>query len=165
MTDRLSEDARATVPAWPEELFAFLDDQASLGGHMEKPSVMMLGGSMRYVLDTARGQAVGSVSRMEGKVLGLTLSVAEEVVVRDPPRRKVWRTIGTPRLLIIGFYAMGFEIEPGEAGSRLRVFIDYELPADVFGRLLGRALARLYARWCVRRMAHDAAARFAKEAP
>ena len=43
----------------------------------------------------------------------------------------------------------------------LRVWIEYELPAGVFGRIFGSALAGFYARWCVGRMATDAATHFA----
>ncbi|WP_234841878.1 hypothetical protein [Sinorhizobium meliloti] len=54
-------------------LFDYLDDQASLGSHMQKPSMMMLGGRMSYEFDEARGRTVGSVIRMRGNILGLVL--------------------------------------------------------------------------------------------
>ena len=37
-------EASAEVRASPERVFDRLDDQASLGAHMEKPSMMMMGG-------------------------------------------------------------------------------------------------------------------------
>ena len=43
---------------------------------------------------------------------GGTRSVEEIVTARQPPLRKVWRTIGVPRLLVIGEYRMGIEITP-----------------------------------------------------
>lgn len=146
----------ALVPAAPGAVFAVLDDPRRLGRHMEKPSMMMLGGSMRYVLDEKEGRAVGSVIRVEGSVLGLRLSIMEQVIERDPPRRKVWETIEEPRLLVFGSYRLGFEIAPEGAGSRVRVFIDYDLPRSPFGRLLGPLGAHAYARWCVRRMLVEA---------
>lgn len=154
------EVAIATVRTTPEELFAHLDDQTRLASHMGKPSMMMMGGRMGYSFDQDRGQAIGSVIRMDGSVLGLTLAVEEVVTERIPPRRKVWATTGTPRLLIIGAYRMGFEIEAARESSRLRVFIDYALPAGALGSLAGRALSGVYARWCVQRMAKDATAQF-----
>jgi hypothetical protein len=83
-----------------------------------------------------------------------------------PPRRKVWETVGTPRLLVIGPYRMGFEVSPeGAAGSRLRVFIDYALPTGAPARWLGRALGGAYARWCTHRMVRDAVSHFGAGAP
>jgi hypothetical protein len=73
---------------------------------------------------------------------------------------KVWRTIGSPRLLIIGHYRMGFEITAAPAGSRLRVFLGYDLPSGVITRLLGRLLAPMYARWCVRNMVAEGEKKF-----
>ena len=127
---------------------------------MEKPSMMMMGGRMAYEFDEAKGRAVGSVIKMGGSFLGLRLFVEEVVTERDPPRRKVWETRGRPRILIIGAYRMGFEITPSGRHSKLRVFIEYDHPASAMGRILGRAFAPLYARWCVKRMADDARLQF-----
>lgn len=159
MTYLHSREASAIIPASPEALFAHLDDHARLGAHMEKRSMMMLGGRMHIELDGARGQAVGSLIRLKGRVLGLELSVEEVVVERDPPRRKVWETQGRPRLLVIGAYRMGFAIVPEDGGSRLRVFIDYAPPDGWLGGL--RALSRWYANWCTGRVVQDALRHFA----
>ena len=64
--------------------------------------------------------------------------------------------LGLPRILIIGAYRMGFEIAPAGAHSELRVFIDYNLPTESMGRILGWVFAPLYARWCVNSMVRDA---------
>ena len=77
--------------------------------------------------------------------LSLPLALEEVVTERAPPRRKVWETIGQPKLFVIGSYRMGFEIEP-------------EAPP---GRSLGRLFSRYYARWCTSRMVNEAATRFA----
>lgn len=156
-----SDQAVADLRVSAQILFDHLDDQARLGAHMGERSMMMMGGRMTYEFDDAQGRAVGSVIKMGGSFLGYPLSVEEVVVTREPPQRKVWETRGQPRILIIGGYRMGFEITPGGSGvSHLRVFIDYDLPASLFGRLAGRLLAPMYARWCVRRMVTDAARRF-----
>ncbi|WP_244520130.1 SRPBCC family protein [Sinorhizobium glycinis] len=142
MTYEYAAQAIVDVGTPAEVLFDHLDDQASLGSHMQKPSMMMLGGSMSYEFDEAKGRAVGSLIKMRGSILGLVLSVEEVIVERQPPRRKVWETRGRPNLLVIGGYRMGFEISASGAASRLRVFIDYGYPATIAGKLLGPCLAR-----------------------
>src|SRR5579859_6251113 len=157
---RHARSARVEVCAKPAVLFDYLDDDARLGAHMEEPSMMMMGGRMTYAFDEAKGRATGSVIKMGGAMLGLKLSVEEVVTEHAPPRRKVWETKGQPHILIIGRYRMGFEITPTGEASALRVFIDYNLPERLGGRVLGGLLAPLYARWCVRRMAGDAKQHF-----
>ena len=118
---------------------------------------------MAYQFDAAKGRATGSRIRMTGNVLGVNLWVEEVVMVREPPRRKVWETRGVTRLLIIGGYQMGFEIDPVSTdSSKLRVFIDYGSPTGFFGRFAGVVFGPLYARWCVRRMARDTRLHFMK---
>lgn len=87
---------------------------------------------------------------------------------RHPPFRKVWETVGTPRLVVIGPYRMGFSLVPsgGGAGAAhseavgLTVFIDYALPQHGFARLLGRVFGDWYARWCTAGMVADARSAF-----
>jgi hypothetical protein len=86
----------------------------------------------------------------------MELAVEEMVTERTPPHRKVWETIGSPKLFVIGHYRMGFEVTPQGQASRLRVFIDYALPERVPGRWLGRLFGRYYARWCTQQMVDDA---------
>lgn len=164
MTFAHHDELKVEVDAPPAALFAHLDDHERLGSHMEKPSMMMMGGRMSYEFDADKGRAVGSVIRMGGSFLWLRLFVEEVVTVRDPPRLKTWETHGVPRLVIIGGYRMGFEISPANATSRLRVFIDYQRPSGVIGQVLGSLFAPLYARWCVSRMAKDAERHFALKA-
>ena len=160
-----ADEVTAEVRAPPHKLFDHLDDQARLGTHMEKPSMMMMGGRMTYEFDAAKGRAVGSVIKMGGSFLGMMLFVEEVVTERDPPRRKVWETRGRPRLAIIGAYRMGFEITPAGERSMLRVFIEYDRPPSPIGRVLGAAFAPFYARWCVDRMAGDAKRYFEQPLP
>lgn len=157
-------DAQVEIAAAPEVIFARLDDQALLGAHMEKPSLMTMGMRMHFELDSQQGRAVGSVIGLSGKMLGIALHVDEIVTERDPPRRKVWETRGRPRLLVIDAYRMGFEIAPAAHRTTLRVFIDYALPPSGVGKLLGIVFGAVYARWCVQRMLDDAARHFAPTA-
>jgi len=147
-----SAQANVFVHVPPEAAFALLDDHARLSGHMEKRSAMMLGSSMRYEVDRLGFRAVGSILRFEGRVACWHLFAEEEVVEREPPFRKVWQTRGTPRLLLIGPYRMGFGIRPAETGSLIRVFLEYRLPEGL-AACVGFVLAPAYARWCVQRMA------------
>jgi hypothetical protein len=141
-------------------LFTHLDDHARLSSHMSKSSWMMAGGRMDIEWDEGRGQQIGSRIRIAGSVLGIHLAVDETVIERDPPRRKVWETTGVPRLLVIGPYRMGFEITSTDDAARLRVFIDYSLPARSLSRWLGYLFAGYYAKWCTERMVDDTAKSF-----
>ena len=155
------DEAEREVRATAQALFDHLDDQTRLGGHMEKPSMMMMGGHMTYAFDEAKGRAVGSVIRMGGHFMGLELGVEEVVTERAPPRFKSWETRGAPRLLAIDGYRMGFEIAPVDSQrARVRVFIEYNRPQSLIGRILGSLFAPTYARWCVTRMADDAKSHF-----
>ena len=160
MAYRSHDEVTVAVAAEPAHLFDFLDDQERLAAHMAKPSMMMMGGRMTYEFDAAKGRAQGSVIRMRGDFLWLRLFVEEVVIDYKRPARKIWRTRDAPKLVIIGGYTMGFEVDGDGGGSRLRVFIDYDRPSTLWGRLLGALLAPLYARWCVARMANDAKAHF-----
>ena len=141
--------------------FAYLDDHRRLASHMEKPSLMMAGATMQVETDALKGQAVGSVIRITGRVLGVNLAVDEVVTERVSPSHKTWETRGAPRLLVIGAYRMGFSITSHHACSRLVVFIDFQRPMRGFSRVLGLVFGRTYAAWCTRRMTIDAVAAFA----
>lgn len=152
-------EASADIAATPQTVFAHLDDQTRLAKHMSKPSLIMGGGKMTYDFDEQKGQAVGSHIRMGGSAFGLQLHLDEVVTERIPPRRKVWRTVGVPRLVVVGSYEMGFDLKAVDEASALRVWIDYELPPRGLGRLLP-ALGDAYARWCVEQMVRDAVLAF-----
>lgn len=156
---RHKEAIEVDVAAAPAALFEHLDDQERLAAHMMQSSAMMAGSSMNFAFDRGRGRLLGSRIGISGKVLGILLEMSEIVTERDPPRRKAWETEGTPRLLVIGGYRMGFEIAAKGLDSQLRVFIEYDLPAWPW-RLLGMIAGRYYASWCVRSMANDAARKF-----
>ena len=114
--------------------------------------------------DEAHGQAVGSHIRLAGRVFGLRLFLDEVVTRRDPPSDKVWETVGTPKLLVIGAYRMGVHITPEDGASRLRMFIDYDLPTGWATYWLGRLFSGIYAKWCVHQMLAGASAHFAGRA-
>jgi hypothetical protein len=158
---RRHDESVVEVLAKARDVFAHLDDHSRLSGHMSKSSWMMLGSRMDLHVDDGKGQRIGSVIRLDGRVLGLPLRVEEVVVEREPPTKKVWETIAEPSLLVIGPYRMGFEVKPSGERSTLRVFIDYDLPRRGIGQWLGPLLGGFYAQWCTGQMAQDAKAHFA----
>lgn len=151
-------ESRATLRAPIEAIFARLDEHARAAAHMSRPSWRTGWSRMTITADERGGKEIGSHIRLEGKVLGLGLWLDEVVREREPPRRKVWETVGAPRLLVIGSYRMGFELVPqGEGAVGLTVFLDYASPARGVPWLLGRLFGSWYARWCTERMTADAA--------
>jgi hypothetical protein len=150
------EEFVGIVNATEADAFAHLDDQTRLSAHMSRRSWKMGWGKMSVDLDKQGGKTVGSHIVLRGRVLGLSLYLHEVVTERNPPRQKLWRTVGEPRLLVIGAYEMGFELSPATHGVRLRVTIDYEWPTKRIQRLLGRLFGRMYAKWCTRQMVQDA---------
>ena len=152
----------AFVDAPSRVLFDYVDDHERLSSHMSESSWMMGHGRMKIELDGDHGRQVGAEIRLSGRVLGTDLFVAERVIARDPPFRKLWETTATPRLLIVGHYRMGFEIAPCQSGSLLIIFIDYALPETPAARLLGRLFCGFYARWCTRQMVRGVARHFSQ---
>lgn len=153
-------ETTASVLAPAADAFEYLDDPARLTAHLSRSSWMMAGSTMTMETDPASGQSLGSVIRLRGRVLGLTLSVDEVVSERIVPERKVWATIGTPQRLVIGPFRMGFAITDGAATSTVRAWIDYDRPESWPARWLGRLFGKMSARWCTSLMAGDAARQF-----
>lgn len=146
--------AKLNAPA--ATVFAHLDDHQRLSAHMSRSSWMMAGARMKIELDAAHGRVPGSRIHLSGRVLGIPLSVDEVVTDYDSPLRKTWVTTGSPKLLVIGPYRMGFEITPQGSATQLRIFIDYALPESWPARGFGILFGNWYARWCVLRMVGDA---------
>lgn len=153
-------ESNAQLSANADAVFSHLDDHRRLSAHMSTASWMMLGSRMEIGLDASEGHEIGAIIRLRGRVLGFPISVEEIVTQRQPPLRKVWETTGTPNLLVIGSYRMGYEITPNGDRSSLRVFIDYGLPDGPLPGVLTGLLGNFYARWCTKRMTADAQQRF-----
>ena len=156
MSDRsfpFHNESTALTKAPVDRVFAHLDDPKALAAHM--------GSRMSIDVDAADGRAVGSKISMQGRMMGIALSLEEVVTERQAPSRKVWETIGTPKLLVIAHYRMGFELTPKGDLSLVRVFIDYSLPVNAPTSWLGYCLGAVYARWCTKQMVSGAARHFA----
>jgi len=152
--ERLAIDVRA------DEVFAYVDNHANLASHMNQSSWMMGGGHMATSVDDGNGQRIGSHIRMSGRVLGIKLFLDEVVIRREPPNIKIWETVGDVRLLIVGHYRMGIELEAQGEKSSLRVFIDYDLPHP--NAWLGKLFGGSYAKWCVQQMTKGTRDHFAR---
>jgi hypothetical protein len=153
-------ESTALANAPVDRVFAYLDDPKSLSAHMSESSMMMLGSRMSMDVDADGGRAIGSKIRMHGSIIGIPLSLEEEIIERQVPSMKVWETIGTPNLQVMAHYRMGFELTSKGDSSLVRVFIDYSLPTSAPRSWLGRLLGGVYARWCTKQMADDAARYF-----
>lgn len=138
------------INATPEAIFAYADDHSKFSSHMNESSWMMGGGKMETEVDEGHGQKIGSHIKMGGKVFGIKLFLDEVITEHESPRRKVWKTVGDLKLLVIGHYQLGFEIEPKENKSIFTVFIDYDLPSKNIW--LGKLFGGIYAKWCVNQM-------------
>ena len=161
-------ESQGRLQAPAGRVFAHLDDHTRLAAHMSRRSWRMGWGRMDLHLDERAGRAVGSRIRLEGRILGVRLALEEVITEHVAPTRKAWVTVGTPRLLVIGPYRMGFALVPvgdgtgGAGAATLTVFIDYALPDKGLSRLLGRLFGHWYAQWCTDRMVTDARAAFAR---
>lgn len=149
----------AWIAAKPNDVFSFIDDHAAFSAHMTQPSLRMGGGSMHVSTDDGAGRTVGSHIRMQGRAFGVPLALDEVVIDRVEPERKVWETVGEPKLLVVGHYKMSVDVKPESNGSRLVVGIDYDQPKK--RAWLGRLFGDMYARWCVRQMKGDVRSHFA----
>ena len=157
------EASSALVSARADRVFAYLDDPKALAAHMGESSLMMMGSRLSINVDADGGRVVGSQVRMQGRMMGIPLSLEEVITERQVPNRKVWETIGTPKLLIMAHYRMGFDLTPTGDASMVRVFIDYRLPTTAPGSWLGYLLGGVYARWCTKQMVNDVATHFNNE--
>ena len=156
----LHDESTALANAPLDRVFAYLDDPKALAAHMGESSMMMMGSRMSIDVDADGGRVIGSKIRMHGSMMGIPLSLEEVITERQVPYAKVWQTIGVPNLLVMAHYRMGFELTGKGESSLVRVFIDYSLPTEAPGSWLGRLLGGVYARWCTKQMAEDAARHF-----
>lgn len=141
------------IPADAAKVFAFIDDHKNLSSHMDKPTWTMGGGRIDTSIDAGRGQEIGSRIRMSGKAFGIRVFLDEVVTRREPPRLKIWETVGTPKLLVVGDYRIKVEVDSQGSGSVLRVSIDYNLPPTNIW--LGKLFGGYYAKWCVQQVIKD----------
>lgn len=157
----LHYEESSIIHAKAEDIFAYIDDHKRFSSHMNQSSWMMGGGKMDTWVDENKGQKVGSHIRLDGLVFGICLSLDEVVTAHQSPYLKAWKTVGNPKLLIIGHYQMKVEIKPQKNNSLITVSIDYELPkTNVW---LGKLFSGRYAKWCVQQMLNGVSKYFANK--
>ena len=156
MTWTRSLEETVVVGAAATTVFAWLDEPRNTGFHMSRPSLAMLGGALRLERVSAQTTGVGATYRSWGRVLGLPIDFTTAVTQWVPGREKTWRTVGKPRLIVLGDFQMRFSLASRDGGTNVVMAIDYSLPTRGIGRLVGAVLAAPYARWCLRRMVRDA---------
>ena len=97
---------------------------------------------------------------LHGRMMGIRLSLEEVVNKRQVPAVKAWETIGTPKLLVIPHYRMGFELTRTGVSSLVRVCIDCSLPIKPPGSWFGHLPGVVCARWCTKQMVVGATRHF-----
>ena len=139
------------ISAPAERLFAYVDDIRNLARHMtESRSMPMMGSRLTLEIVTREPTGVGATYRYAGQTLGFVLDFSETVTRYVAGREKIWRTIGTPKLLIMRGYEMRVLVELATpATTNLTISIDYELPDAGFCRIAGWLLGDAYCRWCL----------------
>lgn len=162
MDKKLHYENIVEVSASPAEIFSYADNFANFSSHMNKSSWMMAGSKMATETDEGNGQRVGSHIRMNGNILGINVHLDEVITLHESPLRKAWETVGDLNLLVVDHYKLGFEIEEVIDKSKLRVYIDYNLPQTYKTRLLGYLFGSMYAKWCVNQMVNGVSSHFNK---
>lgn len=155
MSWRHTAQETVVVPAPPARVFAWIDRPENTGLHMSRPSLAMLGGSLRVEQLSPHPTGVGATYRSWGRVLGVRIDFTTTVTAWLPDKEKIWRTIEAPRLVVLGDFQMRFTLTRRDGDTNLLLAIDYNVPSQGLARVLGRALAAPYVRWCLRRMARD----------
>ena len=113
MSERLfsfHDESTSLAHSSNDSVFPYLADPKVLAAHMGKSSMMMLGS--RLSIETDGGRMIGSKIRLNGSIMGIPISLEEVFIERHVPLKKVWETIGSPKLLVIAHYRMGFDVPP-----------------------------------------------------
>ncbi|MDO8488125.1 MAG: SRPBCC family protein [bacterium] len=151
------------IAADASNIFAFADNHTNFSAHMNQSSWMMGGGKMETQTDEGRGKRVGSHIRMGGRIFGVRLFLDEVVIQHESPYRKAWETVGQINLAVIDHYKLGFEIMRIDNSSKLKVYIDYNLPISQKAHWFGVLFGEIYAKWCVRQMSRGVKDHFQTE--
>ena len=138
-----------------ERVFPFMDDLSKTGMHMSESSMMMAGSKLKLEHFSGPEKGVGAAYRWSGKMLGFELDFTVVVTKWIENFEKVWETIGTPKLIILGWYLMRLKTEPVTEGTLASLEIQYTRPDGFFYKFLSILFARWYAEWCLARMMSD----------
>lgn len=139
-----------------EKVFSYVDDIHNTGWHMGKSSMPMMGSSLKLEILSKNATGQGAVYRWSGKVMGFTMDFSEIVTKWIKNKERVWKTINHPKLIIMSSYEMWFFVDPARKNTKLTFGINYNLPKNIFGLILGILLADWYSKWCLNNMCQGA---------
>jgi hypothetical protein len=150
------EQYETEIFAPPEKVFAHMDNINNVSWHMSGESSMpMMGGRLKLeVIDDREG--VGRTYRWKGSVMGMKIDIKETVTKWVANRDKTWKTIEHPKMIVLSRYTMHLLLTPTRNGTFVVFEIDYDIPKTQWGWVIGKLLARKYAKWCLQRACEDA---------
>jgi hypothetical protein len=161
MTKTLEREILILAPV--EKVFAFMDDLTQTGMHMSERSMMMMGSKLELERLPGPEKGVGATFRWSGKVLGLPVDFTETVTYWKENEGKVWETVGSPLMIILGWYRIRLITKPNGEGTSVSLEIEYEPPKGFFYTLLSAVFSRWYAVWCLSKMLGDTKRTLEKE--
>ena len=146
----------------PQKVFSFMDNLSKTGMHMSENSMMMMGSKL--ILEQLSGplQGVGATFHWYGKVMGMSIDITETVTKWTENHEKIWETIGTPKIILLGWYRMILKTEPAKEGTLASLQIDYTPPSGLFHNILYFFLSHYYCNWCLNNMLNDSKKIFEK---
>lgn len=149
-----TKSKRIIIHSSPQQIFSQLDDFSKTGMHMSESSMMMMGSKLNLEqLSTNPG--LGASYRWSGKLMGMTMDFSETVTKWQPPKLKEWETVGEPKIIIMSWYRMRFEITAAENGTIVKISISYLPPKVWLYKILSFFFAKLYCNWCLNNMLND----------
>ena len=139
-----------------------MDDLSKTGMHMSQSSMMMMGSKLTLEQLEGPSKGVGATFHWTGKVMGMPIDITETVTKWIENKEKVWETIGSPKIIILGWYRMSLKTEPAKEGTLASLQIEYTQPNGWFYKILSFFFAGWYSRWCLNNMLNDTKKEFEK---
>lgn len=143
------------IKASQAKVFSHMNNLANTGMHMMKDSAAMMGSRLALEQLSDNKTGLNSKFRWYGKTMGLSMDFTVRVTKWIDNEEKVWETIGAARMIILSWYRMYLKLSSKNDGTLVKLGIDYNLPKNLFWRIIGALLAPLYASWCVNNMLTD----------
>lgn len=145
-----------------EIVFARMDDLSKTGMHMSNSSMMMMGSKLMLEQLPGPSQGLGASFHWSGSVMGMPIDITETVTKWVVNKEKIWETIGTPKIIILGWYRMILKTEAVKEGTEASLQIDYTKPRGAFRIILYYLLSHWYCNWCLNNMLNDTKIHFDK---
>lgn len=132
-----------------------MDDLSKTGMHMSENSIMMMGSKLVLEQMPGPSKGVGATFHWNGKVMGMPVDIIETVTKWVENKEKVWETIGSPKIIILGWYRMRLKTASANEGTNTSLQIEYTEPKGWFYKILSFLFAGWYGRWCLNNMLYD----------